>query len=292
MSTRSLVASQPATSERRKRREGLPFFVHFLVWAYVVVLVAPLYFLLVSGLKSNVEIFSDPWGLPQDWLFSNFADAWKRASLGQGLLNSAIVTIGASALALLLAIPASYALARAQGRIGMIVERFFALGLLIPAFAALVPTLLASIALGLFHTREFLIAFLTASSLPLAVILLTQFMRAVPKELEESAMMDGAGRLVILWQIYVPSVIPGISMVAILNFLAFWNEYLFSLVLLGAGTEDRTVQVAIPNLVSQTNTQFGILLAGCLITMVPVYALYIVLQRQFERALLSGAVKG
>jgi len=154
-----------------------------------------------------------------------------------------------------------------------------------------VPTVLLAIAMGLFHTREFLYLFFPASALPLSVILLTQFMRSVPPELEESAMMDGAGRLRILWSIYVPIVVPGIATVAILNFLSFWNEFLFALILAGPDPDTRTVQVALPNLVSQTDTQYGVLLAGALITMIPVYIVYIVLNRRLEDALLQGAVK-
>lgn len=192
---------------------------------------------------------------------------------------------------MLLAIPAAYAVARAPGRVGALVERFFALGLLIPAFAALVPTLLLSVYLGMFQTREFFILFQPATALPLSVILLAQFMRAVPAELEESAMIDGASRLRILVSIYVPIVMPGIVTVLILNFLSFWNEYLFALVLIGPDPELRTVQVALPNLASQTATEYAVLLAACLITMVPVYAIYILLQRRLEDALLQGAVK-
>ena len=105
-------------------------------------------------------------------------------------------------------------------------ERIYALGFLIPGFAALIPTLLLAIKLGLFNDREFMILYLPASAQPLAVILLTQFMRTVPRELEESARIDGASNLRILWSIYVPLVRPGIATIAILNFIGFWNEYI------------------------------------------------------------------
>ena len=264
---------------------------HILAWFYALLLALPLYFMLTSSFKGNSAIFNDPFGLPSQLNFDNFIAAWTQVSLGPGLVNSAITTVVAQILTLALAIPAAYAIARSSGRIGTLVERFFALGLLIPAFAALVPTLLLAIAINLFQTREFFILFLPATALPLSIILLAQFMRAVPAELEESAMLDGASRLRILWSVYIPVTLSGIATVMILNFLSFWNEYLFSLVLIGPTTDQRTVQVALPNLVSQTNTQYGVLLAGCLIAMVPVYIVYIILQRRLEDALLQGAVK-
>ena len=281
-----------AGSRLSRNRRGFSLVVHGLAWTYGALLAVPLYFLAVSGFKSNSSIFNAPFALPESLDPVNFINAWTRAGLGNGLVNSVLTTVGAEILTLLLAIPAAYAIARSSGRIGLLLERTFALGLLIPAFAALVPTLLLSVFVGLFHTRTFFVLFQAASALPLSVILLAQFMRTVPVELEESARIDGANRLTILIEVYLPIVVPGIVMVMILNFLGFWNEYLFALILIGPDPELRTVQVALPNLATQTDTQYAVLLAGCLITMVPVYLLYILVQRRFEDALTQGAVKG
>ncbi|AXK33568.1 carbohydrate ABC transporter permease [Streptomyces armeniacus] len=264
---------------------------HVLAWSYALLLLLPLYYLLTTSLKDNAEVFAHPFSLPGQWLFDNFADAWDLASLGPALGNSVLITAGAEAITLALAFPAAYGLARSGGRTAAVVERIFGIGFLIPAFAALVPTVLLAIELEMFQMQAFLILFLPATALPLSVILLTQFMRTIPAELEESAMMDGAGRWTVLWRIYVPMSAPGVITVAILNFLGFWNEYLFSLVILGPDPELRTVQVALPSLVSATMVQYGILAAACLITLVPVYSVYVALQRRMESALVDGAVK-
>lgn len=124
------------------------------------------------------------------------------------------------------------------------------------------------------------------------MLLLAQFMRTVPVELEESALLDGAKRWQVLRHIYLPVVTPGIATVAILNFLSFWNEYIFSMVLLGSDPRVRTIQVAIPVLVSQTSTDYGVLMAACLLAMLPTLLVYAILQRRLEDALLQGAVKG
>lgn len=262
-----------------------------LVWAYALLLAIPIYYLLVSSLKSNQEIFTDPFGLPSDWIFTNYSQAWERAVLGQALVNSVIIAAAALVITLVLVVPASYGLARSRSKLAVAFERVFALGFLIPAFATLVPVLLLSIQLGLFQTREFLTLFLVATTLPLSVILLTQFMRTIPAELEESAMVDGLSRLRIMWSIYLPLSLPGIAMIIILNFLAYWNEFLFSLVLLGSRAESRTIQVALPTLIDQTKTEFGPLLAGTVITLIPVYVLYMFLNRRLEGALTAGAIK-
>lgn len=117
-------------------------------------------------------------------------------------------------------------------------------------------------------------------------------MRAVPPELEKSALLDGATRWEVLRHIYLPVALPGIATIAILNFLNFWNEYLFILILLGPDPSSRTVQVALPTLVSQRSTQYGVIAAGMLIAVLPVYLAYVVLSRRMEDALVHGAVKG
>jgi len=262
------------------------------VWLYAALLFLPLYFVVVSSLKDNLEIFGSPFKIPfsnPDW--ANFQQAWDYASLGPALVNSLYIVSASLVLTLLLGLPAAYAIARLKGRAGKVVEAVFSSGLLIPGFAALVPTVLLAIALGMFASREFLILMFPAGAMPLSVIMLTQFMRTVPHELEEAALLDGAGRMQILRHVYLPAVVPGVATVSILNFLGFWNEFLFSLVLLGSSPTMRTIQVALPTLSTQTRTDYGILMAGTLISIVPVYILYIVLQKRLESAMLEGAVK-
>lgn len=265
---------------------------HIAVWIYVAILLVPLYFVVISSVKDNIGIFSNGFALPTQWLWENFSKAWEQAALGPAMLNSLYITVGAEVLGLALAIPAAYGIARSTGRLGRLAERAFSLGFLIPTFAAMVPTVLLSISLGLFHNQVFLILFFAGTAQPLSVILLVQFMRAIPAELEEAALMDGASRLRLLWSVYIPLTAPGIATVGILNFFAVWNEYLYSTIILGADKAVRTIQVALPSLQSETNPQYGVLLAGTLICCVPTLVLFIVLQKRMMTALTQGAVKG
>lgn len=263
-----------------------------LAWIYAALLVVPFYYFIVSSFKTNEEIFEAPLALPTQWNLENFATAIEQAELGLAVVNSVLTTVAALVLTLLLALPASFALARARGRAGRVVEGVFALGFLIPSFAALFPTFLLAAALGLFHTRTFVVFLLPATALPLSIIILTSFMRAIPRELEEAATMDGASTLQVLRQVYLPICIPGIATVVLLNFLSFWNAYLYPLILIGPDPAQRTIQVALPTLKVDAGTDYGVLMAGTLFTLLPVYLVYTVLQRQMQRALLSGAVKG
>lgn len=284
--------------KRRKSRTAfartgpMRYFAHAGVWFYGILLIAPLYYLVISAFKQNKDIFNHPFSPFTPLSLDNFSLAFNQASLGTALINSVYITAAAEILTLLLAVPAAYALARSTGVVGRIVERTFALGFLIPGFAALVPTVLLSIMIGLFHTREFLILFLPAGALPLTVILLTQAMRTIPAELEESAILDGAGSGRVLWSIYLPLALPTLSVVAILNFLGFWNEYFFSLVIIGPDAALRTAPVALPMLSVANSAQYGVLSAGILITLIPAYLVYAFFADKMENAVLAGAVKG
>lgn len=257
----------------------------------MVLLVVPLYYLLVSAFKTNDQIFGSPFSLPTSLSTTNFTESFSSAHLGPAVLNSMLVTVLALVLTLALAIPAAFAIARTEGRVGALVERVFSLGFLIPTFAALFPTFLLAAATGLFHTRAFMVLFLPATAMPLSVVILVQFMRTIPREMEEAARMDGASTFAVLRHVYTPMCMPGIATILLLNFLTFWNEYLYSLVIIGPDPEQRTVQVALPTLKSLTGTDYGILTAGTVLTLVPVWAVYTVLQKRMQQALVSGAVK-
>jgi len=289
------TATGPTTASRRPRgRMTRGLVVGYVgVVGYALTLVLPLYWLFVSAFKPRIEILAQPFVPTFSSGISNFVEVWERLDVARALMSSVYITVASLALTLVLAVPAAYALARSTGRVATWVERLYALGFLIPGFAALIPTLLLAIRLGMFGSREFMIMYLPASAQPLAVILLTQFMRAVPPELEESARMDGAGRLRILWSVYLPMVRSGVATIAILNFIGFWNEYLYTLIIVGVNPFKRTMQVALPTLQgNQGVTDFALVCAGTVIAVLPVFLVYAVLNRRMEDALVQGAVKG
>ncbi|GAA4370088.1 carbohydrate ABC transporter permease [Agromyces bauzanensis] len=266
---------------------------YIAIGLYAVTLLLPLYWIVISAFKERFEVFRTPLTPSFSAGWENFAFVWTYLEAGTALWNSLYITASALILTLAVALPAAYGLARARGRIGSIVERVYAFGFLIPGFAALVPTLLLAIGLGMYRTREFIILYLSASAQPLAVILLTQFMRTVPSELEESATIDGASRFRIFRSVYIPLVVPGIATVGILQFISYWNEYLYTLVIVGPQPINRTIQVALPTLVSATgNTNYAQVAAGAVISIIPVFVMYLILNRRLEDALVQGAVKG
>ncbi|MCL3863302.1 carbohydrate ABC transporter permease [Actinotalea sp. K2] len=264
---------------------------HTAVLAYAAAVIVPFIFLFLSSVRSNQEIFSQPLGIPTEWRFENYSRAFGEANLGDSLLVSAFVTVLSVAITLALALPAAYAIARVgEGRIAGAVEAVFASGLLIPSFAVLVPTFFLAVQLKMLNQPLFVALFYPATGLPITVLLLVQFMRGIPRAVDEAAMIDGATRATILWRLIIPMSIPGIVTVTIFNVINFWNEYIFALVLLGGGSQI-TAQVALPRLQGERLVDYGLVAAGAVIVMLPVLLCYAVLQKQTQQALTAGAVK-
>lgn len=264
---------------------------HVAALAYAAAIVVPFIFLFLSSVRSNQEIFSAPLALPTSWRLDNYTRAFREADLGQALQVSALVTVVSVVLTLMLAVPAAYGISRVGGgRITRFVEGVFASGLLIPSFAVLVPTFFVAIRLRALNEPLFVALFYPATGLPISVLLLVQFMRAIPRAIDEAAMIDGASRFVILWRLIVPMSVAGITTVAIFNFINFWNEYMFALVLLGGG-DQITAQVALPRLQGERLVDYGLVAAGAVIVMAPVLLCYLVLRKQTQQALTAGAVK-
>lgn len=259
--------------------------------AYGAAIVVPFVFLLNSSFRSNLEIFGQPLGLPEQWRWENYPRSIVEAGLGSALQVSVLVTAISVLITVALATPAAYAIARlGNGKTSKVVEALFAAGLLIPSFAVLVPTFFLAIELRLLNQPLFLMLFYPATGLPISVLLLAQFMRAIPVSIDEAAMIDGASRWTILRRIILPMSIPGLTTVIIFNFINFWNEYIFALVLLGGGNSI-TAQVALPKLQGERLVDYGLVAAGAIVVMLPVLLCYVLLQKQTQRALTAGAVK-
>jgi multiple sugar transport system permease protein len=262
---------------------------YLLVGLYALVVIIPLYYLLVSAFKDSISIFSNPLALPEHFSFQNFSKAFQQADLGRALTISILITASVELLTLLLAFPAAYAIARIQTRMGAVVEAIFALGFLIPALAILMPVFLTAIRMGLLYNPLMLVIFYPATLLSLTVLLLSSQLRGVPKELEESAVIDGASHIDLMWYVFLPMARPAVVTALLLNFLSVWNEYLFALVLMNSDT--RTVQIAVSTLRGERIVDYGLISSGVLISMIPIILLFIFSQEKIMQGMFAGAVK-
>jgi multiple sugar transport system permease protein len=257
---------------------------------YAVLIILPLYFVIVSAFKNNSQIILTPLALPAALDFSKFIQAQVNVHLLRAGLISAGITTGAEVLTLLLAFPAAYAVARIQTRLSTLVESIFSLGFLIPGLAILMPIYMMTAKAGLLYHPIALVILYPAFNLPISMILLSGFMRKLPRELEESAVMDGGNVLQIIIYIFFPLCSPGILTVLVLNFIGIWNEYLFALILMDSN--NRTIQLALALLrANQRTVDFGLIAAGVLISIIPVYVVFIFFQDKIMSGMLAGAIK-
>jgi multiple sugar transport system permease protein len=257
---------------------------------YALVVLIPLYYIFVSSFKETSGIYTAPLSLPDAFTFTKYAKAIQIGGLWRAIGYSVYITVAAEIVTLLLAFPAAYAIARIPVRLAGPAELLFGAGLLIPVFAMLVPVFLTMASLKLLYNPLSLIIFYPASRLSLAVILLASYLREIPREMEESAVIDGSSLFQIVVRIILPLARSGIATVIIVNFFSLWNEFLFALILLNTST--RTVQVAISTLRGEFLSDFGMIAAAVVISVVPIYLVFLFFQERIVEGLTSGAVKG
>lgn len=263
-----------------------------LVWfgIFSLVIIYPIIWLGLSGLKSNADFFLNTWSLPEEWLWGNYQAAWD-AGIGQFFLNSVFITVTSVVSVLLLGSMAAFGLSRFQFMGQNIFLLLILSGLMLAPQVSLIPLYKLLQAVGLYNTYWALILPYVAFQLPFAIFLMRSYFLSISKELEESAIIDGCNIWQVYWHIIVPMGKPIIASCALLTGMNVWNEFMFALVFV----EDsalRTIPVGLMNLRSQLNTNFGIQLAGLAISALPMIIAYIVFQKQFVRGLSAGSVKG
>ncbi len=262
-------------------RDGL-----FALLALVFML--PLIWTVIGSFRGASTLRVEPWGLPETWDWSNYVAAWE-GNIGVYLLNSSVVTVISVVLVIALAAPAAYAFARLRFTGGQVAFGFILTGLLIPAHAVLIPLYELNSALGV-GDYVAIIGPYVAFGLPLTVLLLRAYFVEIPQELVEAAVMDGAGHMRILWTIFMPIARPAVATVAIFQAAWIWNELPFALVFIQEEVH-KTLPVGLLSFQGEHIANWGAILAGVTIAVVPLMILYLVFQKHIVRGLTAGAVK-
>ena len=273
---------------RRLRQAGF----WLLVAAILLFCLFPFYYALTSSLRPPAELF-EPALLPHSWTLANYAAVFSEQSFGRNIVNSVLVAGSVVALALLVGTLAAYALARLhfRGR-GALLAAILAVSMF-PQVAILSGMFELIRTLGLYNNLAGLTLSYLVFTLPFTIWILTTFMRELPRELEEAALIDGAGPWQTLAQVLAPLVAPAMATAGLLAFIAAWNEFLFALTFTLTDAE-RTVPVAIALMsgASQYELPWGNLMAASVIVTLPLVALVLVFQRRIVAGLTAGAVKG
>jgi raffinose/stachyose/melibiose transport system permease protein len=277
----------PGGWQRRLSQVGL--HTGLLLWAFLAVY--PLVWILLTSLKYTHELYDDPFGLPLNWKWSNYQEAWVFAKMGTYFLNSIVVTVLSTFLVLGLSSTTAFVLARFEFRLKALVWAYILFGFLIPHSLMLIPLAIFTRTLGIYNTLWGLALVYAAVGLPWNVFFLRAFMETIPNELEEAAVMDGAGMWTVFWHIILPLSTPALATMATFHILSAWSEFILALVLTG-DVASRTLPVGISLLDGHFTSNEPGVAAGMIITIVPAVIAYAFLQRFLIKGLTAGAVKG
>jgi multiple sugar transport system permease protein len=271
-----------------KLRRALVFAVTaavLAVWAF------PVLWALLTSFKTERDVLAYPPKILFAPTLANYSDVlFGSATILPNLFSSFVVAGLATVFTIIIAVPAAYALARLEFPAKRSTGFYVLATQMLPPIGLIIPYYLAMQKLAALDTYSGLIVIYLTFSLPFAVWLMVSYFEDVPREMEEAALLDRAGRLRALWYVILPQVRGGIAVTTIFVFLNAWNEFLFAVVL--GGNRVRTVTVAMFNFISVEQTLWAKLAAGAVLAMLPVILLGLVAQRHIVKGLTVGAVKG
>ena len=267
----------------------IPYHIIMIIWSLIAMM--PVWLLLINTLKPKKEIYTNPFGLPREWTLDNYRYIISDNNFFGYFRNSFIVVVVSLAVILLLGSLCAYALAHWRSRTSRGVYFFIIVGMMLPIKIATIRLLEIMKTLGLLNTLWSLFQVYIAMGLPVAVFILTEFIRGLPGELYEAGFMDGAGRFMIYRKIVLPLIRPALATVAIYNLVPIWNDLWFPLIFINVENQ-KTVLLAVTRLQGQYTTDWPKLLTILSLSALPVILLYLTMSKQFVKGLTAGAVKG
>lgn len=250
----------------------------------------PIFMMVLSAFKTTPEIFMSPFSMPKKFNIENFQVIWEKTNVPRYFLNSIIVTASSIALLLITGTMAAYAISRYKFRGALMVSLFFLSGLMLPLRLAIIPLFIQLKYLGLIDNLLGLIFIYTAMSLPATVFILTGFLRSLPKELEDSARMDGASELRIMLDIMVPLISPALVIAGIYSAVPIWNDFFFPLIFIQS-PEWKTLAQGLTAFFGEYSINYGVLYAGLSLASLPMIFIFIAQSRRFIAGMTAGALK-
>lgn len=258
---------------------------------YAVTCIYPMIWMLLSSVKSNEELFSNTWGLPQIFHFENYVNAFIKGSIGRYFLNSVFTSLVSVFLCVILASMVSFAIVRMQWKLSKLVLKLFMLGMMIPMYATIIPLFSMFNKMHLLDSYVSVILIHVVFGFPMAIFILTGFLESVPRELEEAAVMDGANIYQIFFRIVTPILKSSIVTVAVITFLDVWNDLLVPQIFL-TSTDKMTLPVGLTQFSTLHTKDYVSTIAAVVITVLPSVIVYILLHRNIMEGMVAGAVKG
>lgn len=279
----------------RLKKSSNPIVLKILSYILLIIVafisIFPFYIIIANSLKTKHETAVNPIGLPVDFNFQNYVDMFVQSNYIVALRNNIIITVFSVLLSVLFGSLAAFAVARFRFKFSTLLYYFFIFGLLLPLNTMLLPLYLIFAKLCLINSIANIILLYTAFNLPMTVFVLTGFFQAIPKELEDSANIDGCSKLRVYFNIFLPLSKAPLSWVIILNSLNVWNDFMFPLFFLQSDGK-KTLVVKMFFFSGQYKSDWNLIFAFITISVLPIIILFILLQKYFISGIMAGSLKG
>lgn len=276
-------------------RPPLYYLLNGIKWIFLIFLLLaallPLCWLFINSFRTNLELQVSPFGWPEKIQLGNYVKALQMANLPRLLVNSLVTASSAVLLNIIITSMAAFVLSRELFRGRDILHTILVSGVLIPVIAFLVPYFTLVTRIKLYNTLLALILVYGAVNIPVSIFLITAFMKSIPKELEEAAIIDGCGFIRRFRRLIFPLSRSGVATAGTFCFIYAWNDFINAM-LLTSGIEARTIQLGIKFFTSQFITDYTSMYAAIIITIIPSVAAYICFHEKIIGGLTAGAVKG
>lgn len=261
-----------------------------LLCAYFLLILYPLVWMILSSLKTEKEFFRNLWGLPNVWQWQNYAKAWSMG-ISSYFLNSVFVTASTIALCVSAAALAAFGLSRYKFRGNSLIFVLCMGGMMLSPQVTLIPLYRIIQALHIHDTYWAMVLPYAAYRAPITVMLIRSYFLGIPKEIEESAVIDGCNSFEVLWRIFLPISKPILMTCAILVAYYAWNEFMFSMIFIDSRAY-KTIPSGLMVFRDALSTNYAVLFAGLTISAIPMVVVFLLMQKQFIRGMTAGAVKG
>jgi raffinose/stachyose/melibiose transport system permease protein len=290
--TATLVAPRAAKSSRRPagRSRFSSALVGFIALVLIALMLGPVIYIILGGFRSNSEITVDPAGFPTRWNWENYTEVLTSGTFWAQVANSTMAAVATTLFVVALGLMAAYGLSRYSFRGRGALYALFTAGLMFPMTVAITPLYILVRNLGLTNSLVGVILPQIAFALPITVIILSPFLSAIPRELQEAASIDGLGRLGFFWRMVLPLAVPAVVTVGILAFVNSWNSYMLPLFILN-NEAAYTLPLGTQAFASQYSVDTARVLAFTSLSMIPALVFFSLFERRIVGG-LTGAVKG
>ena len=264
---------------------------YFILTAWSLVVLFPIWTLIINSFKVQKDIFANPFGLPSHFTLNGYITAWTQGRFDLYFFNTIFVTVTSLVLIMAFGSLAAYALAKWKSWVTRFLYIFFIAGMMIPIRLGTIDLVRMMKALNLLNTLWSLIPVYVAMGMPISTFVLTAFIESLPNEMFDAARVDGASEWNIYISIVLPLLRPALATVAIFNMIKIWNDFWFPLVFIRA-EQSRTIALGVSLLFGEYQTDWNKALSVLSLAAIPMLLLYIMLSREFIKGLTAGAVKG